>query len=518
MFSIRVGIKVLSFLLVVKPISASCQTTFNHAYEFGFHTLLTNIIETDAGFIGGGYTYDTSGTSYKGYLTLFDNYGNLDYLNTLEDSSQYFSIGQDVNSILNDSVIVMAALTFTDTIEFCKLFWLNHTGDTLFTRNYTSPYLGNDEETDWMRPTSIDVDSQHNIYVSCQLFWPSETSNDFMIMKLNAQGDSLWSYLVNEEGSEYCFDIEALDDGVIIAGGSLNNQSSQTFIKLDGDGNELSEWTFNVTENFESVGNPREIVLETDGIVVACEHSQDATQYRLPAIIKTDFDGNILWYQYLTGSEMGNAHQYCYHIVKSDDGGYLAAAWQYEENPSDPEVNGDYNWNAWLIKVSHEGVLEWERFYHFVESTEDKHRVYDLKATSDGGYIFCGDAIDEDAETNGQVTQQGWLVKVDACGCLVPGCDVECTIGVNETENDARKYFIYGPNPASQYLNVYFFEGIPDAIVSIYDLNGKRLDSFIPRQGKTTFMLNIESYTSGTYILSCEKDGLLLQSERITIQ
>jgi hypothetical protein len=494
-----------------------CQSTFNFTFTHGENMLTTRVWEGNDFFYTAGWYSDTSGL-HKSFVSRHSLNGNEELFEDYDAPNGYWHFSWDVSDMLNDSVSVHGATYHHEVFEMTSLFWVDGNCDTLFTRNYTSPYLGISQESDWIRPTSIDVDSQQNIYVSCQVFLPGETSSDFLIMKLNAQGDSLWSYLVNEEGSEYCFDIEALDDGVIIAGGSLNNQSSQTFIQLDGAGSELSDWTFNVNENFESVGNPREIVLEPDGIVVACEHSQDATQYRLPAIIKTDFDGNILWYQYLTGSEMGNAHQYCYHIVKSIDGGYLAAAWQYEENPLDPEVNGDYNWNAWLIKVSQDGVLEWERFYHFVESTQDKHRVYDLKATSDGGYIFCGDAIDEDAETNGIVTQKGWLVKVDACGCLVPGCDEDCVVGIDATDSDNRKYFIFGPNPASQHLNLYFFEGIPDANLYIYDLNGKRLDSFVPGQGKTTYMLNVEDFAPGTYVLSCEENGRLIQSEKVIIK
>jgi hypothetical protein len=309
-------------------------------------------------------------------------------------------------------------------------------------------------------------------------------------------------------------DIQAMEDGVIIGAGSIQGQGPQTYFKLNEDGEEL--WSFNIDLFSYDISIPREIIVEEDGIVVACEYSWDGLFYRLPLILKTDYSGNHLWAVPLSGSD--TQFQSCEHIVKSPDGGYLAAAWQYEENPPDPELNGNFNWNAWLIKVSQEGVLEWERFYHFVESTNDKHRVYDLKATSDGGYIFCGDAIDEDVETNGQVIQQGWLVKVDGCGCLVPGCDVDCTVSTHNDKAEQKKYFIFGPNPVSQYLNIYFFEAQQDAKLVVYDMTGKQLDSFVPRTGNTTYMLDVEHYAAGTYVLSLQEDGRVMQSERIVVE
>jgi hypothetical protein len=489
------------------------QITFNKSYAFGSLTAFGNVWEANDSYFVCGLMYDST---FSGYSLFFADYsfeGEENLHKIYQDEEIIWWPNADCN-LVKDSVFIVALSRYTESAETSTLLWFNEVGDTLFSNNFLSPYFNLMESgSNYISVSSIDIDTSGNFYVCSNLFHENETIHDFVITKLNAQGDSLWSYLVNEEGSEYCMDIEAMDDGVLIAGGGVNNNSSQTFIKLNADG--VWQWQFDLDEQNWPINIPNEIIVEPDGIVVSCEYTYDGSFYRLPAVLKTNFEGEIQWIVMRPGSDI--AYQYNNHLVKSQDGGYLAAAWQYEENPSDPEVNGDYNWNAWLIKVSHEGVLEWERFYHFVESTEDKHRVYDLKATSDGGYIFCGDAIDEDAETNGEVTQRGWLVKVDACGCLVPGCDLDCTISVGE-ESAAKKHFIFGPNPANQYLNVYFFEGIPDAIAYIYDLNGKRLDSFVPRQGKTTYMLNLKDYAPGTYVLSLENEGRVIQSEKIIVE
>jgi hypothetical protein len=257
-------------------------------------------------------------------------------------------------------------------------------------------------------------------------------------------------------------------------------------------------------------------VVVNDGVIAAMNRI-DGQGGTVPSIVKMpfNFDGTYNWSVDSPQSYAGQ--QKNYYLVKTQDGGYVSLARRRIQQ------DGFDNWEAWLMKVSATGALEWERFFDYLEDTGDdlgdymEHIAYDFKSTSDGGFIFCGEATEHNDDIPGGVSQQGWLVKVDACGCLVPGCDVDCTIGVNETENDVRKYFIYGPNPASQYLNVYFFEGLPDAHVYINDLNGRRLESFIPGQGKTTYVLNVEDYAPGTYVLSLENEGKVIQSEKIVV-
>lgn len=471
--------------------------------------MTNHVCEVSEGYLTAGWSSDSL---IRSFTSLVDWNGEELWSHYFQKNDTVWEMSLDINARLNDTTILIAAVSWVNSVQRAFVFWLNESGDSIQTRSFASPYLGISEQSDWMRPLAIDVDPQQNIYISCQLFEPETTDNDFVIMKLNSQGDSLWSYIVAESGSEYCYDIQAMEDGVLIAGGGVNNNSSQTFIKLNQDG-EL-QWQFDLDEGSLPINIPNEIIAESDGIIVACEYTYDGTSYRLPVILKTNYEGTIQWVIPMEGNE--TTYQYNNHLVKALDGGYLSAAWQYEEDPEDPDINGNYNWNAWLIKVSATGELEWERFYHFIESTNDKHRVYDLKATSDGGYIFCGDAIDENLDVNGTVIQKGWLVKVDACGCLVPGCDENCIVGVEETEERERNYFKAGPNPATQYLNIYLSNNAPTNSQYTFQLHtttGILVKEFAVRNGNTTYIVDVEKYKSGNYVLSLS-DGLkILQSE-----
>ena len=176
---------------------------------------------------------------------------------------------------------------------------------------------------------------------------------------------------------------------------------------------------------------------------------------------------------------------------------------------------------AYPLAVAHDDDIL-ERFYHFIESPFDKHRVYDLKATSDGGYIFCGDVIDEDVATNGQIIQKGWLVKVDACGCLVPGCDPNCVVGIEEFKDLRIQRFKVGPNPANQLLNIHLFASAHFHFSSLHfqlhDMQGRLIKEFFPPTDNTTYMMDVEQYESGVYVLSLVDEGVVVQTEQIVIE
>ena len=514
-------VKVKTLIGALLFLSCICfgQNTFNRTYEFGFHTAFVNVWEWNSNFYTCGLVQDSTGNQFSLNISRFDETGDELFQKYYYSQDTTWWTNDDCN-ISKDSIFIIAVHRYTINQEHTTLIWINSEGDSLMTRSFASPHFDPDiPDNNFISVRSIDKNEQGDIYVTSQLFQDEATGNDFVIMKLNAQGDSLWSYIVADSFGQYCYDIQAVDDGVIVATNSMTGPGTQKFFKLDSNGNYLSEWDFTCDETNESSGIPNEFILEEDGIVFATEYSDYPQNWHLPYFIKTDYSGNIMWEIALDGNH--EYQQWNYHLVKAQDGGYVGAAWHNQLFPENVELNGIYNWSAWLIKISEQGALEWERFYHFIESPFDKHRVADLKATSDGGYIFCGDAIDNDIETNGQVIQKGWLVKVDGCGCLVPGCDEDCVVGIEETGVERSRYFRVGPNPASQFLNIYLSQyAIPTAqcLFQLRDMKGKLIKQFEARTFNTTYMLDVEKYENGTYILSLEIDGKTMQSEIIIKQ
>jgi hypothetical protein len=57
-----------------------------------------------------------------------------------------------------------------------------------------------------------------------------------------------------------------------------------------------------------------------------------------------------------------------------------------------------------------------------------------------------------------------------------------------------------------------------NATYTITDLHGKVIQQFTAPQANTTLILNVDSWTSGTYALSLSENNKLLQSEKIVVR
>jgi hypothetical protein len=122
--------------------------------------------------------------------------------------------------------------------------------------------------------------------------------------------------------------------------------------------------------------------------------------------------------------------------------------------------------------------------------------------------------------------QQGWLVKLDECGCLVPGCDSLCSyVGCASSDTTAyfppvANQFIVGPVPATQFINIYFAGGDLDLTQThfdMYDLQGRLVYSFAPDAADTTYMLSTEKFASGAYVLMLHHNGEKVQERKVII-
>jgi len=235
-----------------------------------------------------------------------------------------------------------------------------------------------------------------------------------------------------------------------------------------------------------------------------------------------NLSGEVTWHQIIGLGEAQSFQNQFYKVVQSfDESGFVTGGTKKEILSEDEitEQSGEARSQGWLVKVNDEGELLWERKYYFVDSPNDTHTLNDLKATCDGGYIFCGEATDGDTGTpfSEGPPQQGWLVKVDEYGCLVEGCQLFDSI--QEPISPDEIIFTFSPNPASNFLNIYQGQQVSAlAVYELHDYQGKLLESFPASECFTTMMVDVSAYSSGNYILSLREGDKLLQSEKVIIQ
>jgi Secretion system C-terminal sorting domain len=413
-----------------------------------------------------------------------------------------------------------------------QLFWCNQDLDTLFTSFVQSPFI----DSSWSGAASMNfqyavLSSDTCLFYSIGVWRPETTLNDACIKKISPSGDELWTFIQSTEADpDACYALLPTSDGGVIAalfeGSTEDEPSKNKLIRLDSNGNPT--WTLNNPGGYHSKFINC-IIGDGSDVVISGRHvAPNITGYTTIAIVmKLDTLGNTHWARTFGEYEEFRRKDFT-NVVQTCDGNYVAGG-TWVSTPGSEEIpegqnDQDVDEFAYILKLDKEtGEIIWERKYRFLEIYGDQHTLIDLKATLDGGVIFCGEARDSYQILEGPI-QQGWLVKLDECGCLVPGCDTLCSYVGCASDKPffpaIPSHFIVGPNPASQFINIYFAGGalnLAQTRFEMFDLQGRLVYTFVPETADTTYMLSTEQFASGTYVLLLHHNGEKVQEQKVIV-
>jgi hypothetical protein len=126
-------------------------------------------------------------------------------------------------------------------------------------------------------------------------------------------------------------------------------------------------------------------------------------------VIKISPEGDLQWEK----SYGGTQYDVAYSVKQTVDGGYIVAGTSLSNNI---HVSGNHGAkDFWVIKLSATGEIEWQQNY----GGPGDDIPYEIECTSDGGYIIAGLAY----AVGGDVTEHfglydGWIVKISSTGEL----------------------------------------------------------------------------------------------------
>lgn len=126
-------------------------------------------------------------------------------------------------------------------------------------------------------------------------------------------------------------------------------------------------------------------------------------------LIKMNGLGVLQWQKSLGGS----ADEGAFCIRQTVDSGYVVAG---SSTSNDGNVSGNHGLNDyWVVKVNSAGTLQWQK--SLGGSSVDI--AYDIRQTSDGGYIVAGYTISNDGDVTGNHGfEDYWIVKLNSTGTL----------------------------------------------------------------------------------------------------
>ncbi len=209
-----------------------------------------------------------------------------------------------------------------------------------------------------------------------------------------------------------------------------------------------------------------------------------------------DSNGKVLWrknqrkyFNYVLNRNNDHNLEHTKAIIQGDGiiwvGQYI---WQY--------------WHNYLLKTDFNGNPIWYREYELYPNNSAKSEFvpYDVTTTVDEGFVLTGEYRSAKGNLFSEGCQLATIIKVDSFGCLEPGCQKgdtftnDTTVSIRSVKTPVCKVF---PNPASTEITITFpYNG--NFQIKLFDPTGLLIKDLILKQ---TTGLNVEKYQNGIYLL-----------------
>jgi len=466
-------------------------------------------------FYGMGSAVDSFGTNLQGYFfSRYDSHGNLLAKQYHEQANVLYLPGLAPEIIIqnNEAIIGMSMDGLKNKGE---LIYLNKETGAVIDSLIIAPHISN------YNLSEIRVVDENTIMAIISYLGPIEPATGlFLIRDKKVIAD--YSDAIPQFGQVIRGGIP-VDDGFIIYF-YLNEWPrddrdpkayfSNWILKLSKEGKEVWQYfTDQGPDTEQGVFWISDMVVDEDGSMTMCNldyiryiDTLPVTRLRYksvfhPQITKLDKDRNILWQRKMGNGKYSDINRTRLHrIVKSHEGdGYVTAGhlnnFDFRFDSEDEDSN--FAVKGMLAKVSNNGDSLWMREYTIVDYAPVDHYINTMEKTEDGGYVMYGftafhnnlDVIDGD---NGV---EAWILKVDAHGCLVPGCHLETSTSEEDLKLDVKVY----PNPVSDRLYIWHSGG--DRQYKLVDNTGACIKEFEKKGGQETIILNVKYLNSGLYYL-----------------
>ena len=148
-----------------------------------------------------------------------------------------------------------------------------------------------------------------------------------------------------------------------------------------------------------------------------------------------------------------------------------------------------------MVKLDQNGKELWTRLDTLIyfNSGLQSHDWSGVSVLSTGGIVTAGSItlIYDDLPPEYSHTV-GWLMKVDNCGCIVPGCNPKVETNLIAKSQSVKVY----PNPVADYVTI---ESDSKFDVELYDFNARKLFGVLNQQ--SGYKLDMKTLLPGSYVV-----------------
>ena len=504
---------------MVTYLTIQAQTTFNARPNNGNWGISNTIFITDSVYAIAGV-----GGAFRGQKKLrvstFDYSGNLKKEQLHGANYEIIATGFYGNGTkISDNKYVIAGGAIDENGKgVARMFFLDQTFDSILFRDFNAYRFQQFNQCRWNKKTKeIIAFGYVNHPVSISRFWLSTS---------DSLGNQIWDTLYGTSThADLATTIGLCKDGGYILGGwtdsygvpNVNGNSNVWIIKTDFNGkvewdrvfgDSLTEAVFSVFE-----GNDGNFYFSGGRTDYEDPFSRNNDEYSLTYIMKLDNKGNTIWDNSFGTLGKNNT---LFSLNETPDGSLIGCG----SKPGRYYKDGIPGIYGYVIKVSSDGELLWERVHHHPDAFDKDSQagvrgiLYSIKPTPDGGYIAAGETNTNDN------SQDFWVIKMDERGCIGTPCDLQEAILAQEEiafQNGIQSFNVF-PNPASDMLNLSFsFPVLEEAVVQLVDQSGKVvLRQFIANASDV--LLDLSAISSGIYFVSVQSAEYTFPVKKVVVK
>ncbi|MBL7885374.1 MAG: T9SS type A sorting domain-containing protein [Flavobacterium sp.] len=316
---------------------------------------------------------------------------------------------------------------------------------------------------------------------------------DYWVLKLFPDGNIEWQNTYGGSGNDTGEKIQQTNDGGYILIGFSNSTNGDIISHIGAS----DMWILKINsggiiEWEKSIGTVLNDygygIVQTNDLGYVLSGTTNSSSNNNVMVTKLNSSGNVEW----QNTYGGNGDDFNYSIQTDSDGGYIFIG--YSESTNNNFSNNHGNYDIWLTKINGSGDFLWQKLlggtnYDF---------AFCVKKTTDNGYIVAGDT----GSTNGDVQQNFglsdfWLIKLSP---------EQLSNSIFQQEN----LFIY-PNPTTNLINLKFPHGITIDKIVITELTGK----IILTLTENITQINTENLSNGVYFVQAFSEEKKYQSKFI---
>lgn len=346
------------------------------------------MIEMDTSFIVAGDLWSVGGSKAVG-LFEFNLNGDLiggdtlDFYPTLSSSGVLLRRGDNIG-LLN---LIDHTPPFNGDFRDLEFSIFSEVGTEMLSQEYG----GSLEEF----PSAIKATEENEIIICGSTDSFGDPSGDIYLIKIDTIGNIIWENNYGGPEMERAFSFNKLKDGNYLISGDRRISGSDWdiyLVKTDSNGNLI--WDKYYGGPFTDYAG-RSIELYDHSIIVArsVDNGSSYTGY----IEKLDGNGDLIWSLGLPFN--GLSYGWTDPIENFDGTITIGARIENSQNTSIEK----------LIKITPLGDTIWTKEYF--TRPDLPQTIYNIKATTDGGYIMCGSAFPDTSNI-----QSTWVIKTNCLG------------------------------------------------------------------------------------------------------